>query len=564
MSDIIPPTAELIEAKLSIKIAYYLSLLENIPGGLIISRYIKSSYKNDPLRSLFEFVLFVFAIQYFLSSKKRENKSEFVQFSKQEVDQLIEDWTPEPLIQAVTAKEAWMLKENHVKGPNKAHIELMRRPELGLVLNLSNVDFLDLAHTQRLKDVAAQTISSTGVGACGPPNFYGTQDVHVRLEEDLSRFLGTEQAILYGQDLVTAGSVIPAFLKRGDLAVVDLSVNVALQKALIVSRCDIEWYDHNDMAHLEEVLRELAPILNKQRPLRRRFIITEGLFSYTGDLAKLPELVALKNKYKYRLFLDETWSIGAIGHSGRGLTEHFDIPRSEIAITIGSMATSFASSGGFCVGVRPMVHHQRINSLAYVFSASLPPYSARVVSEAIKVITEKRDEEGRSEIMNSLHAKVHFAYEKLQAAFHESRYFYVASDGTGPIIHLALKPSYRDRMGLPEEYGDLTLLNTGKASRRLNAFSDQYNVESYLLQKIIDVLLKEHRILINRTRLVFEQENLPVQAPRLWFHVNNGVSTRELEAAVGALASTVDKVCQGFDGASSVLQLEQELLRDTA
>ncbi|KAK7682903.1 hypothetical protein QCA50_013936 [Cerrena zonata] len=240
-----------------------------------------------------------------------------------------------------------------------------------------------------IKSAAKGVISSAGVGACGPPNFYGTQDVHVRLEEDLSNFLGTEQAIIYGQDFVTAGSVIPAFLKRGDLIIADSGINLAIQKALIVSRCDIEWYDHNDMDHLEQILTEVKPVLDKQKPIRRRFIVTEGLFANSGEIANLPRIVELKNKFKYRLFLDETLSIGTIGKTGKGIVEHFNIPRSEISITIGSMALSFASSGGFCVGVAPMVHHQRIQSNAYVFSASLPPYSAKVTSEAIKLITSK-------------------------------------------------------------------------------------------------------------------------------------------------------------------------------
>ena len=82
--------------------------------------------------------------------------------------------------------------------------------------------------------------------------------------------------------------------------------------------------------------------------------------------------------------MDESLSIGVLGGTGKGLPEHYGVSRDEISITIGSMANSFASSGGFCVGVNPMVHHQRISSNAYVFSASLPPYSAKVTSQAIR------------------------------------------------------------------------------------------------------------------------------------------------------------------------------------
>ncbi|RKP31696.1 PLP-dependent transferase [Metschnikowia bicuspidata] len=556
----IPPTAELLEARLSSSFTYYLNTLENVPGGLIVLRYIRSSYKNDPIRSVLEFTLFLFAVHYFLSSKRKENKSDIVKFSQREIDELNEEWEPALLVEPVGPLEAWLLKEYHVKGQNGSHVQIVQKPELGVVANLASMEFLDLSSNDRLKAVARECISMVGVGACGPPNFYGTQDVHVRLEEDLARFLGAEQAILYGQDFVTAGSVVNAFLKRGDVAVVDSGILLPLQKALVLTRCDIEWYDHNDMEHLEQILQELDPVLNKRKPLRRRFIFTEGLFSYSGTLVNLPEIVKLKNKYKYRLFVDESLSIGTLGKTGRGVCEHFDIPRSEISITIGSLATSFASSGGFCVGVFPMVHHQRINSNAYVFSASLPSYSSRVASEAIHMITENIDESGKSKLLTFLHEKVEHAYKKLLDACAISKYLEVASDGNGPIIHLQFKSKFRSALELPEYYGNTTLLTTGKPSRKLNPFSEERNLECYILQRIIDGMLESHRVWINRERIVYEQENLPVLNPRLWIHINNGVLISELDDAVAALTRVTDDVCSTLCGSNDLTILRDALI----
>lgn len=554
----LPPTVELIEARISQTFAYYLAYLENLPGGLIIQRYIKSSYKNDPIRSVLEFSLFLFAVHYFLSSKSKENKSELVRFSQREIDDLVDEWEPAPLVDEVSDLEHWRLTENHVHGANGAHIDLVQHPEYGKVTNLSSVDFLNLNGNNNINAAARLAISTAGVGACGPPNFYGTQDVHVRLEEDLARFLEAEDAILYGQDMVTAGSVIPAFLKRGDLAVVDSGISLVLQKALIVSRCDIEWYDHNDMEHLEQILSELEPILKKQK-LHRRFIVTEGLFSNLGDIADLPRIVELKNKYKYRLFLDETFSIGTLGKCGRGLTEHFGVPRSEVAITIGSMATSFASSGGFCVGVKPMVLHQRINSIAYVFSAALPPYSAKVVSEAIKLITESVDEDGKSALIGSLQSKIASAYSHACKAFADSKYLTVVSDKHSPIVYLAFTDTFREALDLPERYGNATFLAKGRPDRRLNKFSSHYNVECYIMQKVINALLEQQHVLINRTRTVFEQENLPVESPRLNVHINCGVLERELAATFQALPIIVNEVCGRLRRAEDLIALEEEL-----
>lgn len=556
----IPPTAELLEARLSSSFMYYLNMLEHVPGGLIALRYIRSSYKNDPIRSLLELTLFLFAVHYFLSSKRKENKSDIVKFSRREIDELNEEWEPAPLVDPVEPLESWLLNEYHVKGENSAHVQIVQKPELGEVVNLASLDFLNLSSDNRLKAAAKECILSAGVGACGPPNFYGTQDVHVRLEEDLSRFLNAENAILYGQDFVTAGSVIPAFLKRGDIAVVDSGINVAIQRALVVSRCDIEWYDHNDMEHLEQILQELDPILNKQKPLKRRFIVTEGLFSYSGNLLDLPEIVRLKNKYKYRLFVDESLSIGTVGKTGRGVCEHFNIPRSEISITIGSLATSFASSGGFCVGVFPMVHHQRINSYAYVFSASLPPYSSKVASEAIRLITESEHENGQPSIVASLQEKAQRTYTRFQQALAKSRYLEVTSDGNGPIIHLAFTAAFRRALELPDYYGDTTLLTTGKPSRKLNSFSEERNLECYIQQKIVDKVLQDHHIWINRERIVYEQEVLPVQNPRLWIHVNNGASIEELDAVVDAVVQVTNEVCANLHGPNDLTILRDGMM----
>lgn len=555
----IPPAAQLLEATVSEHVAYYVNLLDRLPGGLILLRYVRSSYKNDPLRSLFEFALFVFAVHYFLSSKKKENKADIVRFSQREIDDLIDEWEPAPLVDEVTPLERWRLEEIHVKGENSSHVALVQHPEYGQVANLASNDFLDLNCNPRMKAAAKVQISSSGVGACGPPNFYGTQDVHVRLEEDLARFLGTEQAILYGQDFVTAGSVIPAFLKRGDLAVVDSGVSVAIQKALIVSRCDIEWYDHNDMEHLEQILTELKPIVNKQRPLRRRFIITEGVFAYSGDIVNLPEIVALKNKFKYRLFVDESLSIGCIGKTGRGLTEHFDIPRSEVAITIGSLAGSFASSGGFCVGVQPMVHHQRINSYAYVFSAALPPFSAKAASEAISIITEATEADGSSSLIKSFQNKVSFAHKTLSQSLAKNKYLRVKSDPCAPILHLGFTALFREALDMPLLYGSSSLLTTGKPNRKLNPFSDTYNAECYILQQIINALLEQQHTLISRTRIVYEQENLPVESPHLLIYVNDGVSVEELRAAISALPQIVNEVCSKFRTPQDLIALEEHL-----
>ena len=502
---------------------------------------------------------------YFFTSKKKENKSEFVKFSKQEIDELCNEWVPEPLVEPVTDLEAWNIKAiPEVKGFNGSHIELVT-PDFkevchdSLIVNLVKQDFLDLNSNANIKQAAKTEIQFAGVGACGPPNFYGTQDVHVRLEEDLAEYLGTDQAIIYGQDFVTASSVLPAYLKRGDLCVVDRNVNLAIQKALIVSRVDLEWYDHNDMEHLEQILTQLKPVLDKQKPLRRRFIITEGLFANTGDLANLPKIVELKNKFKYRLFLDESLSIGVLGNTGKGLTEHYGISRDEVSITIGSMANSFASSGGFCVGVEVMIHHQRISSNAYVFSASLPPYSAKVTSQAIKEINIVEPKTGKSRLMTQLHQKTIFAYDALLSSLKDVP-MTITSVPQSPMIHLTFTEQYRSQLNLPLLYGNSTFVTKGKPAKFLNPFDEYFNLENFMLQKVIDYVLKEGKILLTRSKLILEHEDLPVLPPQLLVNINNGVSEEELKRLADILPKAVDEVVSNITNEDELFELTDELI----
>lgn len=160
------------------------------------------------------------------------------------------------------------------------------------VVNLGSYNFYNFVANETLKEKAVQTLRAYGVGPCGPPGFYGTQDVHMKTEADISSFLGTAACIVYAQAFSAISSVIPAFSKRGDIIVVDKGVNFAIRKGIQISRSAIRWYEHNDMEDLERVLQKVTKEQAK-KPLTRRFIITEGMFEGDGDIVDLPKIVRL-------------------------------------------------------------------------------------------------------------------------------------------------------------------------------------------------------------------------------------------------------------------------------
>lgn len=312
-----------------------------------------------------------------------------MRLGEDEIDDLVDDWQPESLVgKTSTFEDADLEKRAIIVGPTGPKSRLSNGRT---VTNLASYNFYNLVSNEQLKDRAIQTLRTYGVGPCGPPGFYGTQDVHMKIEADIAAFLGTTACIIYAQAFSTASSVIPAFSKRGDIIVADKAVNYSIRKGLQISRSQVRWYEHGDMADLERVLARVQKEQAAKNQLTRRFIVTEGLFENTGDIVDLPKIIELKLKHKFRLILDETWSFGVLGRTGRGVTEHQHVDAAEVDMIIGSMAGPLCAAGGFCAGSDEVVEHQRLSAAAYTFSAALPAMSAVTASETLTMLQTQSD-----------------------------------------------------------------------------------------------------------------------------------------------------------------------------
>lgn len=361
---------------------------QKVPGSAILLRYIKSSYQNDPVRSAVELFLFLFAVRYLLAPAYSTQKQKHVALTEEEIDELVDDWTPEPLVAPPTAfEELEKEKRPVIIGPTGPKSKLSSGRT---VTNLASYNFYNFIANETLKEKAIQTLRTYGVGPCGPPGFYGTQDVHMKTEADIAAHLGTPACIIYAQAFSTISSVIPSFSKRGDIIVADKAVNYAVRKGIQISRSTVRWYEHNDMEDLQRVLEKVTKEQAK-KPLTRRFIITEGLFESVGDTVNLPKVIELKLRYKFRLILDETWSYGVLGRTGRGVTEQQNVDAAEIDMIIGSLSGPLCAAGGFCAGTGEVVEHQRISSASYTYSAALPAMLATTASETIALLQENPD-----------------------------------------------------------------------------------------------------------------------------------------------------------------------------
>ena len=220
--------------------------------------------------------------------------------------------------------------------------------------------------------------------------------MHLQLESALRAYAGTEDAMIYSYDVATPASTIPAFAKRGDLLLVDEGVNFAMQSGILLSRSDVRYWRHNDVSHLQKLLEEVraedaaAGRAEGATPPNRRFIICEGLYANWGDLAPLPEIVKLKQKFCFRLLVDESYSLGSLpGPRGRSACDYAALPPGTVEIVTGSLGNTLGSVGGFCLGSRQVISHQRLNASGYVFSASLPPYLASGALASLQQLEEQ-------------------------------------------------------------------------------------------------------------------------------------------------------------------------------
>lgn len=360
------------------------SSFQKIPGSAIVIRYIRSSYQNDPIRSLVELFLFIFAVRYLLAPSYSTKKTKHVPLSEEEVEELVEDWTPEPLAGEETEFQKLENEKRPILvGPAGPKAKLAGSGRT--VTNLASYNHYNFASNPDLTAKAINTVRTYGVGPCSPPGFYGTQDVHMKSEADIASHVGMPACIIYAQSFSTISSVIPAFCKRGDIIVADRSVNYAIRKGIQISRSTVRWFEHNDMEDLERVLKRVVKE-GQGKPLTRRFIVAEGLYENVGDMTDLPKLVELKLKYKFRILLDETWSYGVLGQSGRGITEQQNVDPTQVDLIIGGLAGALASGGGFCAGSEEIVEHQRLSAAAYTFSAALPALLATTVSETVNLL----------------------------------------------------------------------------------------------------------------------------------------------------------------------------------
>jgi 8-amino-7-oxononanoate synthase len=245
-------------------------------------------------------------------------------------------------------------------------------------------NYLGLTSDPRVKEAAIKAVEKYGTGCTGSRFLNGTLDIHIELEDKLAAFMGKEKCVLFSTGYMTNQGVIQSIASRGDIIFSDKDNHSCIIAGQQLSAAETKRFRHNDMKHLR-LLLENATV---ETPNAGKFIVTDGVFSMSGALAKVPELAALAEEFGAALMLDDAHAFGVIGPGGRGSAAEFGL-EDKAHITTGTFSKSFASLGGFAVGDFSVIEYIRHTSMTHIFSASMPPANVATVLKCLEILQEE-------------------------------------------------------------------------------------------------------------------------------------------------------------------------------
>ena len=228
------------------------------------------------------------------------------------------------------------------------------------VLMFGSNAYLGLTNHPKVKEAAIEAIKKYGTGCAGSRFLNGTLDLHLQLEKRLAEFVGKEDAIVYSTGFQVNLGVVSCITGREDYILWDELDHASIIEGHRLSFSTKLKFKHNDMDSLEKQLQ-------KCEPDKVKLIVIDGVFSMEGDVAKLPEIVALAKKYNASVMVDEAHGIGVFGDHGRGTCNHFGVTN-DVDLIMGTFSKSFASIGGFIASDEPVINYLRHHSRSYIFS----------------------------------------------------------------------------------------------------------------------------------------------------------------------------------------------------
>ena len=249
------------------------------------------------------------------------------------------------------------------------------------VLMFGSNSYLGLSDDPRLKEAAIAAVKKYGTSCSGSRFLNGTLDIHQELEEKLAKFVGKEEAVTYSTGFQVNLGVVSCLGFKGGYILLDDTDHACIIDGSRLGWSTVYKFKHNDMEALEKKLRVCEPDAYK-------LIVIDGVYSMLGDLAKLPEICDLCDKYGASVMIDDAHGLGVFGENGSGTASHFGLT-DKVDLIMGTFSKSFGSLGGFIAGDHDVLNYIKHNSRSLIFSASMTPAATAAASKALDIMIEE-------------------------------------------------------------------------------------------------------------------------------------------------------------------------------
>jgi len=277
-------------------------------------------------------------------------------------------------------------------------------------------NYLGLTRHPKVVEAAIDATNKYGTSCSGSRYANGTYVIHVDLEERLAAFMGKPKALCFTTGYTTNMGAISVLAGRRDIILSDRENHSCIMDATQLSFAETKKYKHDDMEDLERVLEGSPADSGK-------LLVTDGVFSMKGTLARLPEIVKLKKRFGMRIFVDDAHGVGVVGKHGRGTAEHFGL-EADVDVVMGTFSKSFAGLGGFIAGEDRVINYVKHHARQLIFAASMTPASVAAVTQSLKLMQE---EPQHLENLRTVVAKVRGEFNRIG---------YTVGDEATPIVYI--------------------------------------------------------------------------------------------------------------------------------
>ncbi len=269
------------------------------------------------------------------------------------------------------------------------------------VINLSSNNYLGLTTHPKLRARAVEAIEKFGVGSGAVRTIAGTMAIHLELEEKIARFKHVEASVVFQSGFTANAGTVQAILGREDIIISDQLNHASLIDGCRLSRAEIKIFPHKDIEACENILKEIAG------RKCRKLLVTDGVFSMDGDIAPLPQLVELAEKYGCIMMIDDAHASGVLGRNGRGTVDHYNL-HGRVDVQVGTLSKAIGALGGYVCSTRDAIEFLYHRARPFLFSTSHPPSVAATCLAAFEVLEEE------PQLIDQLWANTRFFKEGLK------------------------------------------------------------------------------------------------------------------------------------------------------